>query len=250
VTDYFQIDGVRLEVARWFQPGALHPILLLHEGLGSVAMWHDFPQRLAAASGRTVIAWSRQGYGQSDPRCAPNEPGYMHREASLLPKLFDALGVEHVHLFGHSDGASIALLAAADDSGERIQSLILAAPHVLVEQVTIDGIAAIRERYAELAPKLGRYHRDPAHVFTGWNDIWLDPRFRDWNIETVLPRVTVPVLLIQGIDDEYGTMDQLDRIERSARGPVTRLELAACGHSPHREQTDAVLDAARRFLAD
>ncbi|MDB5364571.1 MAG: alpha/beta hydrolase [Rhodospirillales bacterium] len=243
------VDGVRLEVARWMRADAATPILLLHEGLGSVAMWRDFPERLADATGRTVLAWSRQGYGNSDLRAAARDPDYMHLEAARLPALLDALGLERAHLFGHSDGATIALLAAADDRASRLTSLTLAAPHVFVEQVTIDGIAAIRERYDELAPRLGRYHRDAAHVFHGWSDIWLDPRFRDWNIETVLPRITAPVLLIQGVDDEYATMEQLDRIERGVGGEVHRLELEACGHSPHRERTDVVLDAVKKFVA-
>jgi pimeloyl-ACP methyl ester carboxylesterase len=243
------VDGVRLECARWTRPGAATAILLLHEGLGSVAMWRDFPERLADATGRTVIAWSRQGYGESDLRPAVFEPDYMHFEAARIPSLLDALGLERAHLFGHSDGATIALLAAAGDRASRIASLVLAAPHVFVEQVTIDAIASIRERYDELAPRLGRYHRDAAHVFYGWNDIWLDPRFRDWNIEPVLPRITAPMLLIQGVDDEYATMEQLDRIERRVGGEVHRLELAACGHSPHREQQDAVLAAVKTFVA-
>ncbi|GIL38434.1 alpha/beta fold hydrolase [Roseiterribacter gracilis] len=248
-SNHLSLNGVRLGYARWTQPGTALPILLLHEGLGSVAMWRDFPARLARACGRTVIAWSRQGYGDSDLRAAPRDPDYMHREAALLPALFASLEIERAHLFGHSDGATIALLAAADDRAQQIASLALAAPHVFVEQVTIDGITAIRERYDELAPKLGRYHRDAAHVFYGWNDIWLDPRFRDWNIEAVLQQITVPTLLIQGVDDEYATMAQLDRIERGVRGPVQRLELAACGHSPHREQTAQVLTALRDHLA-
>jgi pimeloyl-ACP methyl ester carboxylesterase len=245
------VRGVRLECARWTRSSTATPILLLHEGLGSVAMWRDFPERLAEATGRTVLAWSRQGYGESDLRPAARDPDYMHVEAARLAALLDALELERAHLFGHSDGATIALLAAADDrAASRIASLTLAAPHVFVEQVTIDGIAAIRERYDELAPRLGRYHRDAAHAFYGWNDIWLDARFRDWNIEPVLPRITAPVLLIQGVEDEYATMEQLDRIERAVSGEVHRLELDACGHSPHREQTDAVLEAVKNFLRE
>ncbi|HVV94656.1 MAG TPA: alpha/beta hydrolase [Hyphomicrobiales bacterium] len=249
---FVTVDGVRLETREW--PGregaAATPILLLHEGLGSVSMWRDFPASLAERTGRRVVAWSRQGYGRSDPMPGPFAPDYMHREAEKLPTLMDALGLERAHLFGHSDGGSIALIAAAHHPA-RIASLILEAPHVHVERITHDSIAAVKEVFAatDLAQRLGRHHADPAHSFRLWNDIWLDPRFRDWSIEALLPRIRAPALLIQGQGDEYGTLDQLDRIE-AALPAARRLELASCGHSPHRDQPDAVLAAVAAFLGD
>jgi|HubBroStandDraft_1064217.scaffolds.fasta_scaffold00100_8 pimeloyl-ACP methyl ester carboxylesterase len=242
------VDGVGLEVASW--PGAGDPILMLHEGLGSVSMWRDFPERLALATGRDVVAWSRRGYGQSDPPARPLDPDYMHAEAESLPAVMDALGIGRAHLFGHSDGASIALIAAAFRP-ERVASLVLEAPHVLVEQRTVDSIAAVRKVHqtTDLGIRLGRHHRDADRVFRAWSDIWLDRRFRDWNIEGLLARVTAPALLIQGLDDEYGTLDQLDRIER-ALPRTRRLDLARCGHSPHRDQPQAVLAAIVAFLAE
>jgi pimeloyl-ACP methyl ester carboxylesterase len=249
-SSFLTIGGVRLEVREW--PGGAGdgdtPILLLHEGLGSVSMWRDFPARLAERTGRRVVAWSRQGYGRSDPVPRPFAPDYMHREADKLPALMDALGIARAHLLGHSDGGSIALIAAAR-TPERVASLILEAPHVYVEQLTCDSIAAVKEIFAttDLGARLGRHHADPTHSFGLWNDIWLDPRFRDWTIEELLPAVTAPLLIIQGLDDEYGTLDQLDRIQ-AALPLARRLEIARCGHSPHRDQPDAVFAAVADFL--
>jgi len=212
-------------------------------------MWRDFPARLAAATGRSVIAWSRRGYGRSEPLPVPRDPDYMHKEADAVSALLDALGIERAVLFGHSDGGSIALIVAAR-APERVASLILEAPHVYVEQLTVDSIAKVKTLYevSDLGRKLGRHHADAAHVFWRWNDIWLDPRFRDWSIESLLPDVRAPALLVQGLDDEYGTMDQLDRIE-AVLPRVRRLELANCGHSPHRDQEEALLTASKQFLA-
>ncbi len=242
------VGGIGLELRRW--PGGGDPIVLLHEGLGSISMWRDFPEQLAQATGHQVIAWSRRGHGHSDHLPAKRDPDYMHHEADALIALLDHLAIERAHLFGHSDGGSIALIAAARRP-DRVATLTLEAPHVLVEQVTVDSITKVKAVYqsTDLGQKLGRHHADGDHTFWRWNDIWLDPRFRDWNIEDVLPGIRAPALLIQGYDDEYGTMDQLDRI--AAVLPVTRrLALEACGHSPHRDQTQAVLEATRAFLAE
>jgi pimeloyl-ACP methyl ester carboxylesterase len=243
-----EVGGVSLEVRD--RPGRGLPILMLHEGLGSVAMWRDFPAALASATGRRVVAWSRRGYGLSDPLPEPREPDYMHREAEALPPLMDTLGLDRAILFGHSDGASIALIAAARFP-ERVAGLLLEAPHVFVETLTLDSIAAVKESYrtTDLGRRLGRHHRDADHVFWRWNDIWLDPRFRDWSIEALLPQIEAPALLIQGLDDEYGTMEQLDRIA-SVLPDASRLELERCGHSPHRDQPESVLSATARFIAD
>lgn len=243
-----EVGGVRLEVADWSGEGT--PILMLHEGLGSVSMWRDFPARLAERTGRRVVAWSRRGYGRSEPLPQKRDPDYMHREAALVPQLMDALGLGRAHFFGHSDGGSIALIAAARSSG-RVASLALEAPHVFVEEITTDSISAVGEvfRTSDLGAKLGRHHLDAEHTFWRWNDIWLDPRFRDWNIEALLPDVRSPTLLIQGLDDEYGTLDQLDRIQAALPG-ARRLELSHCGHSPHRDQPEAVLAAVAAFLSE
>lgn len=245
-SNFIHVDGTRLEANRW--PGRGLPILLLHEGLGSVAMWRDFPAALAEATGHEVIAWSRQGYGASDPLPRPRDPDYMNHEAALLPSVMDALKIECAHLLGHSDGGSIALIAAAKYQA-RVASLTLEAPHVYVEQITVDSIAQVKTLYqtSVLGRKLGRYHGNADQVFWRWNDIWLDRRFRDWNIEALLPRISAPALLIQGRDDEYGSLDQLDRIE-AALIQTQRLELAACGHSPHRDQPQVVLAAIQDFI--
>jgi pimeloyl-ACP methyl ester carboxylesterase len=246
--DLLVVDGVTLELQSW--PGAASrlPVLLLHEGLGSVSLWRDFPERLAAATGREVIAWSRRGHGLSDPVPSARDPDYMHREADGLPALLDALAIRRAHFFGHSDGSSIALIAAACFPAA-VASLILEAPHVYVEELTIDSIAGIRDAFetTDLPSKMARHHANADHIFRRWNDIWLDPRFLNWNIESLLPSITAPALLIQGRDDAYGTMDQLDRIG-AVLPDIARLELDSCGHSPHRDRPRAVLDAALAFL--
>jgi pimeloyl-ACP methyl ester carboxylesterase len=243
------IDGLQLEVARWGSaPPDRLPVLLLHEGLGSIALWRDFPAKLAAETSRVVFAYSRAGHGWSAPISAPRNLDYMHREAEQLPSLLTQLGLSQIHVLGHSDGASIALLAAAR-TPQHIASLILEAPHVFVEGLTVASIAAIGRAYAtsDLGTRMARYHADPDHVFRRWNDIWLDPAFASWNIEAELPQVVAPMLLIQGRDDEYGTLEQLDRIQRVL--PVAaRFELPGCRHSPHRDQESAVLNVIRAFL--
>jgi pimeloyl-ACP methyl ester carboxylesterase len=237
--------GVRLELAQW--PGRGPPVLMLHEGLGSVSMWRDFPERLAKASGREVIAWSRRGYGASDRLPESREPDYMHREADGVVSLMDNLGIDRADLLGHSDGASIALIVAAQ-APDRVASLVLEAPHVMVEDVTVASIAAVKSAFqtTDLAARLRRHHADPEHVFWRWNDIWLDARFRSWTLEPLLGRIAAPALLIQGLDDEYGTLDQLDRIQ-AVLPRTQRLELEACGHSPHRDHPERVIQACLTF---
>jgi pimeloyl-ACP methyl ester carboxylesterase len=249
MTDQVWVDGVRLEFAR-HGAGAVDPILMLHEGLGSVAMWRDFPERLAACTGHQVILWSRRGYGWSDAFAAPYQPDFMHPEADAIPALLDALAIERAHLFGHSDGGSIALLAAAAHP-DRTASLILEAPHVFVEQQTTEAIVGFGQSpgLSQTLTRMARYHRSPAEVFRQWHAIWTDPRFPEWNIEHGLENVTAPTLLIQGEDDEYGSFAQLDRI--AVRLPQARqLRLPCCGHSPHRDQQAAVLAATAAFLED
>jgi pimeloyl-ACP methyl ester carboxylesterase len=231
-------------------PGAEPAIVLLHEGLGSVALWRDFPQALAAATGRRTVAYSRRGYGRSPLMEGPRPVDYMHREAlDVLPAFCRAHAIENPVLVGHSDGASIALIHAG--AGHEASGLVAMAPHVFVEDLSIASIAAAREAWAttDLRSRLARYHDDADGAFRGWNDVWLDPAFRTWNIERYLGSIRCPVLLIQGKDDEYGTMAQLDAIERRVGGPVERLELEHCGHSPHRDQREATLAAIADFVA-
>jgi pimeloyl-ACP methyl ester carboxylesterase len=249
---FVTIKGHRLEYQLIAASAAAAPtLILLHEGLGSLAQWRDFPARLAQATGCATLVYSRLGYGQSDALTEARRVDYMHVEAlETLPALRDALAIADPILVGHSDGASIALVHA----GARrwpVRGLILEAPHVFVEDVTVASIAAAKEAYrtSDLRARLGRYHRDVDGAFRGWNDIWLDPEFRAWNIEDYLPAITRPVLVIQGEDDEYGTSAQLDAIREKVAGTVETLLLKDCKHSPHRDQPDATLAAMTRFVA-
>jgi pimeloyl-ACP methyl ester carboxylesterase len=247
-----RIDGRTIETA-WWGPRrtARLPIVLLHEGLGSVSLWKDFPTALAERTQRRVMAYSRLGHGASDPVPGPRTTQFMHEEATRLPAILTAARISRAVLLGHSDGGSIALIAAAEQPA-RVAALVLEAPHVFVEDVSVTTIAArldaFRDREGDLRRRLGRHHRDVDAAFHGWSDVWLDPGFRSWNLEHYLPRVTCPTLLIQGEDDHYGTLRQIDAIARQARGPVQRLVLAECGHSPHRDQREAVLSAVAAFV--
>jgi pimeloyl-ACP methyl ester carboxylesterase len=240
----------RLEYARI--PGAdpAAPCLVfLHEGLGSLSQWRDFPARVVAATGHGALVYSRLGYGQSDRIVEKRRVDYMHEEALVtLPALLDALAIERPILVGHSDGASIALIHAGG-AGRAVSGVVAMAPHVLVEPISIDSIVAAGEAYAttDLRERLARHHTDPDSAFRGWNDVWLDPAFRAWNIEEYLPRIQVPVLAVQGEDDEYGTMDQLDRLARGAPD-VEQHRLAGCRHSPQKDQPEAVIAAIFPFV--
>ena len=244
-----KVAGKRLEAAWWGRPSAALPIVLLHEGLGCVSMWKDFPEALAQRSGRRVMAYSRFGHGTSDIPSARHTVQFMHEEARLLPTVLDAAGIDRAHLLGHSDGGSIALIFAAEHPA-RAESLLLEAPHVFVENISVASIERRTAEYREtdLRARLARRHRHVDVAFFGWSDVWLDPQFRHWNLEAFLPAITCPVLLIQGEQDEYGTLRQLDAIERQVRGPVQRLVLPECGHSPHRDQRDQVISAMTGFL--
>lgn len=226
-------------------------LVMLHEGLGSLAMWRNFPANLAAATGCRAVTYSRWGYGNSAPLTAPRQVDYMHREAlEDLPALRVALDLGNPILVGHSDGGSIALMHAGAGKWP-VRALVLEAPHVFVEDISIRGIAQARVDYNqdELRGRLARYHADVDHAFRGWNDVWLSPEFRSWNIEEYLPGISCPILAIQGADDQYGTLEQLDAIERQVKGPFERLVLSQCGHSPHRDQEKATCEAMARFIA-
>lgn len=212
-------------------------------------MWKDFPERCARASGCGALVYSRYGYGKSDPLLESRRVNFMHDEAlKTLPELLDALDVRRPVLFGHSDGASIAIIHAGG-ARRPVRGLILLAPHVFVEDDAIRSIQAAKQTYlgTDWREKLARYHADPDSAFWGWNDIWLHPEFRAWNIEEYLPRITCPMLAIQGEDDEYGTMEQIERVSRLAPN-VEVLKLRDCRHSPHRDQPDAVIAASASFI--
>jgi pimeloyl-ACP methyl ester carboxylesterase len=227
-------------------------LVLLHEGLGSVAMWRDFPAKLAAASGCRTLVYSRHGYGQSDVLQAPFGTDFMHREArEALPELLAALDIVKPVLVGHSDGASIALLHAGDGRFA-VEGLVVMAPHCFVEDISIRSIEAAKVAFesTDLPARLGKYHRDARRTFYGWNDIWLHPEFRAWNIEDCLPGIRCPILAIQGVDDEYGSMAQIEAIadQATAAADVELMKLADCRHSAHKDQPRAVIDAIGRFI--
>jgi pimeloyl-ACP methyl ester carboxylesterase len=246
-SSFVVVRGHKLEVLRI--PGSTHTLVFLHEGLGSVAMWRDFPLKAAQATGCSAVVYSRYGYGQSDVLREARGVDYMHAEAlEALPELLRELEVPEPVLVGHSDGGSIALIHASAHAG--VKGLVVMAPHVFVEDISVRSIAEAKTAFetTDLPQKLARYHADAAKTFWGWNDIWLHPDFRRWNIEDVLPRIRCPMLAIQGFDDEYGTMAQLEAIARQTGGPVELLRLAACRHSPHRDQPKVVIEAMSRFV--
>ena len=224
-------------------------LVFLHEGLGSVAMWKEFPSRMAHATNCNALVYSRYGYGSSEPLREPRTVSYMHDEAlATLPELLDQLAIDRPVLVGHSDGGSIALIHAGG-SGRPVGGLVLMAPHVLVEDISIASIATAKVTYetGDLRAKLAQYHADVDSAFWGWNRIWLHPDFRRWNIEEFLPRVGCPVIAMRGEDDEYGSMEQLARIGRQV-ADVELLTLKDCRHSPHRDQPEAVMEAITLFI--
>jgi pimeloyl-ACP methyl ester carboxylesterase len=244
------VAGRRIEYALIDPGGKAAPtIVLLHEGLGSLTMWKDFPLRVAQVTRCTVLVYSRYGHGWSDTLAEPRTVRYMHDEARFaLPHLLDQLDIQNPVLLGHSDGASIALIHTG--SGERrVSGLIVLAPHVMVEDLTVSSIAAARVAFETtgLRQRLTRYHADVDSTFWGWNNIWLDAEFRTWSIEEFLPPIHCPILACQGKDDEYGTMEQIARIS-NAVNDVQVLELTHCGHSPHRDQPDRLLEAIATFV--
>ena len=231
-------------------------IVFLHEGLGSRAMWKDFPAQLCARASCRGLVYSRPGYGRSSPRPDDERWGvdFMHQQAyELLPALLRALDVdtatEPPWLLGHSDGGSIALLYAARFP-RLLAGAIVVSPHIMVEDISVESIALARNAYLEtdLKQRLARYHDDPDSAFWGWNDIWLDPAFRDWSIENEIKAIECPLLAIQGLDDEYGTLAQIHGIAASAE-QTEIVELPDCGHSPHRDQAEALIHHAAGFIA-
>lgn len=229
-------------------PGADPPLLFLHEGLGSVRLWRGWPERVAAATGRRVVAYSRLGHGFSDLPPAPRAVDFMHREAAeVVPALRAALGLVDPVLVGHSDGGSIALVHAATHA---VSSVVVLAPHVIAEDGGLVAIAAARDAFrdGDLAARMARHHRDPSVTFRNWNDVWLSAEFRSWDLRPLLAGITAPVLAIQGTADPYGTMLHVEAVRDGSSGPVELLVLD-CAHAPHLEAADPVTAAVVRFLA-
>jgi pimeloyl-ACP methyl ester carboxylesterase len=239
-----KVNGLKIEAA-WHGPGPdrAPTLVLLHEGLGCVSMWRDFPERLAARTGYGVLVYSRPGYGKSDPVPLPRPLDYMHKEAfDVLPHVLDQAGIKKTILVGHSDGASIATIYAGGRQDFRVRGLVLLAPHFFVEEISIESIAAAKVAYetGDLRARLARHHGDNVDVaFRGWNDAWLDPGFRNWRIDDAVAHVRVPILIVQGKDDQYGTLAQVRLAETDAYCPVETEILEACGHSPQIDQPEA-----------
>jgi pimeloyl-ACP methyl ester carboxylesterase len=245
--ELLHIGPHRLEYAWAGEPGA-RALVLLHEGLGSVGLWRDFPVRLSEAAGLPVFAYSRPNYGRSSPSAPlPRPVRYMHDEALLLPEVLRAAGISEPVLFGHSDGASIALLHAA---AQPVRGLVLEAPHVFAEELSLESIARAREAYegGDLRARLSRWHDEVDAAFWGWNGPWLHPGFRGWNLTGCLTSIQAPTLLIQGAADEYGTLAQIEAIQRGLPTRAETLILPGAGHSPHKDRESEVLAATSRFI--
>ena len=254
---HLEIGTARLEYRLWGpDPSAASPeaptLVLLHEGLGCVALWRDFPERLAAATGLGVLAYSRAGYGGSTPCALPRPLTYMHDEArEVLPEVLDAIGLRHGVLLGHSDGASIAAIYAGIQADPRLRGLILIAPHFFTEPQALASIAEAKVAYetGDLRLRLGMFHEDVEAAFRGWNDAWLDPGFESWDLREFLPGIAQPLLLLQGAEDQYGSARQLETARDLAPGPSELVLLPECRHAPHLERPEATLAAIRSFLS-
>ena len=250
---FAEVAGQRIEY-EWIGPpvGDAPCIVMLHEGLGSVSMWRDFPAAVAQATGLSVLVYSRLGYGKSDPLTDTSLPvRYIHDDATTaLPGFLKALDIRQPILFGHSDGASIALIYSGSGIDPAPLGVIAMSPHVFVEPICTVSIAKARVAYEEsdLRQRLARHHENVDSAFYGWNLAWLLPAFKDWNIEEYLPRIECPVFVIQGTDDEYGTMKQVEAIERQAGAGAEHVLLTECGHSPQRDPREATLVAAAGFI--
>jgi pimeloyl-ACP methyl ester carboxylesterase len=231
-------------------PDEAPTIVMLHEGLGSVGLWGEFPERLQAATGAGVFLYSRAGYGQSTPTRLPRPLDYMQIEAlDVLPKILEAIGFRRGILIGHSDGASIAAIYAGGVGDHRVRAVALIAPHFIVEDISVASIAEIKAAYetTNLRAKLARWHKDVDNAFYGWNGAWLDPKFREWDISDYLAYIRVPVAVIQGVDDQYGTIRQVEIAEEECYCPVDVAMIEGAGHSPHREAPEATLDVISEF---
>src|SRR3954468_4267422 len=247
------VEGYGLEYEFVRHPGAAgEPIAFLHYGFGSISPWKDFPAQAAQRLGRDALIYSRAGCGHSDPLRAPRTRDYLFHEAEVvLPQLLDRLGLTRVGLFGHSDGAAISLLFAAA-CPDRVAAAVIEAPHVIIEPITVAGVAAVARHYeqeAEFRERVARHHADPDGAFWSWAQVWLDPAQRSWSMVDRLGSVRCPLLRVQGDQDPYGTLKQLDLIEEHVSGPVQRLVVAGCGHDLHAERPDEVIEATHGLLA-
>ena len=231
-------------------PADAPTIVMLHEGLGSAGLWGDFPEKLQAATGVGIFLYSRAGYGASTPVQLPRPVDYMHLEAlDVLPKLLDRIGFRRGLLLGHSDGASIAAIYAGSHQDHRVEGVAMIAPHFIVEDVSVTLIARIKTAYetTELKAKLARWHKDVDNAFYGWNGVWLNPAFRNWDISEYLAYIRVPIAILQGVDDEYGTLRQVEIAREECYCPVDVTVIPGAGHAPHREAPGATLDAIQEF---
>jgi pimeloyl-ACP methyl ester carboxylesterase len=245
------INGVGLETRIVPGPAENPWLVFLHEGLGSVSLWRDFPDKLSRRLGMPALIYSRRGYGQSTPLDGPREPDFMHREAlEVLPALLAEHRIGRKLIIGHSDGASIGLIYAASQPPD-LYGAVLMAPHVMVEPVSVESIARITQTYehTDLRQRLSRHHAHVDDAFLGWSRIWLDPRFRDWSLADECRRLATPTLVIQGVGDEYGSLAQIDAIQELTPAPHSRLVLEKCGHSPHRDREEDVIEAIAAFAA-
>lgn len=248
---FLDIMGKSIEYACFGPAPTLAPtIVMLHEGLGCVALWRDIPAQIAAATGCGVFVYSRAGYGRSDTTNLPRPIDYMTKEAvDVLPKVLGAIAPQHCILLGHSDGATIAAIYAGSIIDHRVRGLILLAPHFFTEEKGLAQIALAKEEYEKrnLKQKLGKYHNDPENAFVGWNNVWLDPNFKDWNVSEVIDYLRIPTLAIQGVDDEYGTEAQIFELENRSYSPVDTVMLADCGHSPLEDAFDPTMNEIIAF---
>jgi pimeloyl-ACP methyl ester carboxylesterase len=247
---FLSIGDARLEYRIAGDPAAPPAIVMLHEGLGSAALWGDFPDKLAAATGVTVFAYSRAGYGASSPVALPRPLSYMHDEAmQVVPAVLDAVGFRRGLLLGHSDGASIAAIYTGSRQDHRVRGLTLIAPHFIVEDVGLAAIGDAKAAYerGDLKTRLARWHRHVDVAFYGWNVAWLDPGFRAWDITESLAYIRVPVQIVQGENDPYGTVRQIAIAEEECYCPVEVVMVADAGHSPQRERPDVALTAIAAF---
>jgi len=231
-------------------PADAPTIVMLHEGLGSAALWGDFPDRLQQATGAGVFVYSRAGYGASSPAALPRPLDYMSIEAlEILPDLLDKIGFRRGLLLGHSDGASIAAIYAGGVADHRVRGVVMIAPHFIVEDMGVAAIADTRKAYetAGLRAKLARWHGDVDNTFYGWNDAWLDPKFCNWDISEYLAYIRVPVAILQGADDQYGTIRQIEIARQECYCPVDVTIIPRSGHSPHREAPETALNSITEF---
>lgn len=247
------VCGKSIEIACYGPPPENAPTLvLLHEGLGSVALWRDVPSRLASQTGLGVLVYSRAGYGQSDPVELPRPLDYMTLEATdVLPHVLDTVGIRRAILVGHSDGATIAAIYAGTVIDFRVRGLVLIAPHFFTEPDALEEIAKSKVSYenGDLRQRMAKYHRDPDVAFYGWNNSWLNPDFVDWDVTEVIDYIRVPVLAVQGRDDQYGTLAQIDELKSRCYAPVDVLIVGNCGHAPHLEHTDQVVEEISEFCS-